>query len=468
MLFNSLPFLLFFAVFLFFYYNFHKTKQNQLLLVSGIFFYSFWDWRMTFLLLVMILFNFKLGKYIFENTNSITKRKYFIFGIVTNLFVLGFFKYAMFLLGSGNDLAIFLGFDYKLPIPEIILPIGISFYTFHNISYLFDIYRQVIKPTESLLEFAVYDLFFPLLLAGPIERPSSLLPQISNPRRIESVEWNHGFLLFLWGIFKKVFIADNLSPFVDKMLSNPSLMEPGIVSWVALCFAFQVYADFSGYTDAARGMAKMLGFRLMLNFNLPFFATSVAEFWKRWHISLSSWLRDYLYIPLGGNRIGLLRQNINIVIVWTLGGLWHGATYGYLIWGIYCGLNIVFYNVLMQNRWFKFDKISNLLSVVGWFVTFWSFAYGLLLFRVPDWNGLIYLLEVNFGFYFNLVLFLKILFFISPILIVDGIQFLRKESEPLVWFQAHPILLYSTIMIGIILFLFFGIFEKMEFFYFQF
>lgn len=473
MLFNSLPFLVFLTVVLFLYYSLNHKNQNVLLLIAGLVFYSLVDWRMSLLLLVMIYFNFKLGLALVRTDSRLSPKLIFRSGIVLNLIVLGFFKYAMFFMESSNDIFYLLNIDYKLSIPIILLPIGISFYTFHNISYLFDIYRNQIQPTRSLLTFGVYDLFFPLLLAGPIERPHSLIPQIENKRKVESKDWEHGFWLFFWGVFKKVYIADNLSPFVDSALSKGTGLEAGMISWIAVCFAFQVYADFSGYTDAARGMAKMMGFRLMLNFNLPFFSTSVAEFWKRWHISLSSWLRDYLYIPLGGNKIGLLRQNTNIIIVWTLGGLWHGATYGYLVWGIYCGVCIVVYNLL--NKFFRLTQIqSNLLSFIGWVLSFWSFALGLLLFRVDGYSDLLRMIDLSFGIYWNWIWFGKLVLFLFPVIVVDSIQYLRSENESFLWVQdgwatRYRHLTYPIVLsFGFILFVGFGVFEQKEFFYFQF
>jgi alginate O-acetyltransferase complex protein AlgI len=478
MLFNSLAFFFFFAIILFFYFRFNTNNQNFLLFIAGFIFYSFWNLQMGFLLLVVILINFKLGKMIYQNLNHKKGLTLFKIGVWCNLLALGYFKYTIFLIFSSNDAFNMFGIDFQIPIPIILLPVGISFYTFHNISYLFDIKNRLIKPCDSFLHFAIYDLFFPLLLAGPIERPKSLIPQIQNQRKFSEIEFQQGLILLLWGVFKKVFVADNLSSFVNSGLSKGTELEPGMVPWIAFCFAFQVYADFSGYSDAARGMAKMMGFQLMLNFNLPFFANNVSEFWKRWHISLSSWLRDYVYIQLGGNRISFARQNWNIIIVWTLGGLWHGATYGYFIWGIYCGLCIVIYNVFsryIQNK--QFFENSNFLSgrmYLGWFLTFWSFAMGLLLFRVEDYLDLQRMIQLSFGLYWNSVWFSKILFFIFPILLVDSIQFILKENESFLWIHSRslkiwkPVLLPIVLIIGLGLFIGFGIFDQKEFFYFQF
>lgn len=470
MLFNSISFLLFYCVVLFLYFRLNTKNQNILLLIAGFSFYSFWNLGMGFLLLIVIFLNFKLGKLIYSNLGSKKANFYFKLGIIGNLLLLGYFKYTIFFLNSSNDIFHFIGIDYSVAIPKILLPVGISFYTFHNISYIYDIKRKVIEPCNSLLEFSVYDLFFPLLLAGPIERPKSLLPQIKNARVVNKDEFNHGILLFLWGIFKKVVIADNLSSFVEY--SFQSTLEPGMINWVAFCFAFQVYADFSGYSDAARGMAKMMGFNLMLNFNLPFVATSVSEFWKRWHISLSSWLRDYVYVPLGGNKLGFFRQNINILIVWTLGGLWHGATYGYFIWGLYCGFCIVVFNIInfsiLKSKLFPSSIDKYFIKPIGLSLTFWSFSFGLLLFSVRDFNHLLSLASGILGLYFNNNLFIKLIILLIPLFIIEGEQFWNKKDESFLWYKKHPLLLGLTMIIGLFLFSSIGIFEKMEFFYFQF
>jgi len=470
LLFNSLTFIVFYSIVLIIYFRLNTKQQNILLLLAGFFFYSFWNLSMGFLLLFVIFLNYKLGRLIYLNNDTKIGSNFFKLGLVGNLLLLAYFKYTIFFLTSSNDIFYYLNIDFSIPLPKILLPVGISFYTFHNISYITDIKRKLIEPSKSLLEFSVYDLFFPLLLAGPIERPKSLLPQISNKRIINKDDFNHGILLFLWGLFKKVVIADNLSGFVDYAFR--SNLEPGMISWVAFCFAFQVYADFSGYSDAARGMAKMMGFKLMLNFNLPFIASSVSEFWKRWHISLSSWLRDYVYIPLGGNKLGFIRQNLNILTVWTLGGLWHGATYGYFIWGLYCGLCIVLYNILNRFLLSNLNSYSYLfiisLKYLGVFFTFWSFAFGLLLFSVKDFDHLLNLASGSLGLYYNSNLFLKILILLLPLIIIEAEQFWNKKEEAFLWYKDHPILLGLTMIIGMFFFSFIGIYEKMEFFYFQF
>jgi D-alanyl-lipoteichoic acid acyltransferase DltB (MBOAT superfamily) len=486
MLFNSLSFALFFIIFLFFYYYGKKKFQNKLLLIAGIFFYSFWNWKMSFLLLFTIYFNFKIGlllasesiedslnqkqliKKFFQENYS--KKSILVFAIIINLLILFFFKYTVFSLKAWNDLSnyLFIG-NGKVDVPNILLPIGISFYTFHNISYIYDVYVKKIRPTNSLLTYAVYDLFFPLLLAGPIERAEKLIPQIESDREIKTENIFSGIFLIFYGLLKKVFIADNLSIFVDKALDVETSIPIGLVFWIAPVFAFQVYADFSGYTDAARGMAKLMGFQLSLNFNHPLISTNPAEFWKRWHISLSTWLRDYVYIPLGGNKLGYVRQNINLLIVWILGGLWHGATYGYLIWGFYCGLQVVAYHWIKEKILNKFSlDQSFVFKIFSIILTFYLFSFGLLLFRVNNQEHLNRLL-VNFtGIYWNIEILLKILFFISPILIVEFYQLKQNDLELRRIQNIKNPILYGLMVVFFLQFTLFSVFEKKEFFYFQF
>jgi alginate O-acetyltransferase complex protein AlgI len=507
MLFNSINFLVFFSVFYLIYTRVNLKIQNWLLLFGGIVFYSFWNYKMTFLLLFCIYFNFVAGIQLVKNQDAIKRKRILLFTIALNLGILFIFKYTVFVIQSFNDISRLANGSLKLSVIDIILPIGISFYTFHNISYIYDVYKEKIKPTHNLLTYAVYDLFFPLLLSGPIERAEKLIPQIEKERTITKEKFQSGLILVIWGIFKKVFVSDNLAPFVNMALYPDESIPKGLVYFVAAAFAFQVYADFSGYTDAARGMARMIGFELSLNFNLPLFkATNPSEFWKRWHISLSTWLRDYVYIPLGGNRNGIFYQNMNLMIVWILGGLWHGATYGYLIWGIYCGLQVVIYNVYAENKnkFFsvsppkfligglkkirfpirdfgndKLDSLSNLslysnpftqslTTAISIFITFMLFGLGLLLFRVENPTHLMRLMDNMGGIYLNWVLIGKFIFYISPIIILDSLQVWHKDLEYFSSSKIHPALAYGIMTVFAIQFCLFSVFESKEFFYFQF
>ncbi len=474
---------------------------------------------MTFLLLFCIYFNFIAGIQLVETKPFVRRKRILLITIALNLGILFIFKYTVFVIQSFNDISRLANGALKLSVIDIILPIGISFYTFHNISYIYDVYKEKILPTRNLLTYAVYDLFFPLLLSGPIERAERLIPQIEKERTITKEKFQSGLILVIWGIFKKVFVSDNLAPFVNMALDPKESIPPGLVYFVAAAFAFQVYADFSGYTDAARGMARMIGFELSLNFNLPLFkATNPSEFWKRWHISLSTWLRDYVYIPLGGNRNGIFYQNMNLMIVWILGGLWHGATYGYLIWGIYCGLQVVIYNVYAEAKNKYFGKavynevdIKNVISsistpldinfsreilikkrlslfvvldkleltfinyslkgfikIISIFITFMLFGLGLLLFRVENPTHLMRLIDNMSEIYLNWVLIGKFLFYISPVLILDSLQVGHKDLEYFSSSKIHPFLAYGILTLFAIQFCLFSVFESKEFFYFQF
>ncbi len=457
---------------------------------------------MTFLLLFCIYFNYIAGILLVKTQDFVRRKRILLVTIILNLGILFIFKYTVFVIQSFNDLSRLAGGSLKLTVIDIILPIGISFYTFHNISYIYDVYKEKIQPTRSLLTYAVYDLFFPLLLSGPIERAEKLIPQIEKERTLTKEKFQSGLILIIWGIFKKVFVSDNLAPFVNMALDPKESIPPGLVYFVAAAFAFQVYADFSGYTDAARGMARMIGFELSLNFNLPLFkSTNPSEFWKRWHISLSTWLRDYVYIPLGGNRNGIFYQNMNLMIVWILGGLWHGATYGYLIWGIYCGLQVVIYNLYaeMKGKYFSVrsstsntgqenrnirlvsgsirasevepphnKRINFMTTLPSIFTTFMLFGLGLLLFRVENPTHLMRLMDNLGGIYLNWVLIVKFLFYVSPILVLDSLQVWKNDLEYFSSSKIHPVFAYGILILFAIQFCLFSVFESKEFFYFQF
>lgn len=474
MLFHSLGFLVFFGV-VFCTYVYLGTKgQNVLLMVAGLVFYGSWGWEPTCILVFSVLGNFFGGLWLARSQESSKNR---IAGILIalNLCLLGIFKYSSFGVQIWNDLiGIFDG--NKIEIPKLLLPLGISFYTFHNISYIAEIRTGRISATDDIVQFSVYDLFFPLLLIGPIERPNSLLPQIANRRDPDFENVWGGFWLFAWGIFKKTFVGDNLVFFVEKVLQPGVQWPDGIVWWLAFTMSLQLYADFSGYTDAARGLARMLGFQLTNNFNFPYLASNPVEFWKRWHISLSSWLRDYIYIPLGGNRHGFLRQILNIIFVWLLGGLWHGAAYGYLVWGLFCGLHIVVYDVgskvVSGYDWNLPGWIRNCIRAGGTVLTWGIFSFGLILFHVGSEKDLSpYFRNAISGFYWSPILAAKILFFGIPVLLMDVLQIRAGGSDAFFSRWARPeyfVKISGLAFCYALLFMAGGVFEKKVFFYFQF
>lgn len=344
MLFNSQVFLIFFVVVYGAYRLLPHRWQNLLLLVSSYFFYGWWDWRFLSLIFISTLVDYAAGDIIYRAEGNQRKRKIaVVVSMTTNLTILGFFKYFNFF---ADNLSVLLqqfglpGFTRHL---NIILPVGISFYTFQAMSYALDIYRGKLKPARSFLNFATFVAYFPQLVAGPIERASNLLPQIENPRTITRDDVKSGAWLIFWGLFKKCVIADNLAVLVDGVFGAST--ASGAESLIALyAFAFQIFCDFSAYSDIARGLARWMGVELMLNFNIPYVALNPRDFWSRWHISLSTWLRDYLYIPLGGNRKGKRRTYFNLALTMLLGGLWHGAAWTFVVWGAFHGLLLVLYH----------------------------------------------------------------------------------------------------------------------------
>ena len=344
MVFNSLVFLVFFAVVYGLYRVLPHRGQNVLILVSSYFFYGWWDWRFLSLIFISTTIDYVAGRVIGNAGSQPRRRKTALaVSMTSNLVILGFFKYFNFFADNLAVLLTHLGLESSIRHLHIILPVGISFYTFQAMSYTLDVYRGHLKPARSLLDFATFVAFFPQLVAGPIERASNLLPQIQNPRKVTWAGIESGTWLIFWGLFKKCVIADNLASLVEGGFGPTA--STGAVSLLPLyAFAFQIYCDFSGYSDIARGLARWMGVELMINFNNPYFALNPKDFWARWHISLSSWLRDYLYIPLGGNRKGRRRTYINLALTMLLGGLWHGAAWTFVAWGAFHGLLLVIYH----------------------------------------------------------------------------------------------------------------------------
>jgi len=347
MLFNSPEFLIFFVVVFSIYCTLAFRAQNVFLLAASLFFYAWWDWRFVFLLTATTSIDYIAGARIHAATSDSVRKRWLIASLACNLLVLGFFKYFNFFLGSFVELLNRLNLHVPAWQVEIILPLGISFYTFQSMAYAIDIYRRKLAPAQSFLNYFLFVCFFPHLIAGPINRPDSLLAQVEHPRRMSWQQWSEGALLILFGLFKKICVADVVAPFVDRAFSDPAQFNWQSLILGAYLFAVQIYADFSGYSDIARGLAKIFGFELVVNFNQPYFSRNPAEFWQRWHISLSRWLRDYLYIPLGGNRKGELRTYMNLLAVMLLGGLWHGANWTFVVWGAFHGA------WLAAHRWWR-------------------------------------------------------------------------------------------------------------------
>lgn len=350
MLFNSLSFAIFLPVVFALYWMLrqHLKSQNILLLISSYVFYGWWDARFLSLIVASTVVDFFLGKYLVK-AKSMASRKWLLSAsMLFNLGLLGVFKYYNFFIENFAHLAHSLGFHTDPTLLSIALPVGISFYTFQTMSYTIDIYRKQLEPTHDFIAFAAFVGYFPQLVAGPIERASNLLPQITKPRSFNYQKAVDGLRQALWGFFKKVVIADAVAPFVDQAFTDPNLYSSSALIAGAFLFSIQIYCDFSGYSDIAIGISKLFGIDLMQNFRTPYFSRDIAEFWRRWHISLSTWFRDYLYIPLGGSRGSTLLKVRNTFAIFIVSGFWHGANWTFIIWGLINAL--LFLPLLLAKR----------------------------------------------------------------------------------------------------------------------
>ncbi|GAB4419862.1 MAG: MBOAT family protein [Bacteroidia bacterium] len=341
MLFNSFEFALFLPiVFALYWFAFPRNlkAQNLLIVVASYVFYGWWDWRFLGLIFISSLADFIIGPRLYDATAPRERKLYLTLSLVINLGILGFFKYYNFFVDSFVTAFDSVGIALSARTLNIILPVGISFYTFQTLSYTIDIYRKELAPDRDPIRFFAFVSFFPQLVAGPIERASNLLPQFQVPRTFDYALAKDGMRQIFWGLFKKVVIADTCATLVDVMFDNHETMGAGALWLGAFLFAFQIYGDFSGYSDIAIGTARLLGFELMQNFATPYFSRDIGEFWRRWHISLSTWFRDYVYIPLGGSRVNKYQQFWNIIVTFTVSGFWHGANWTYIMWGFLNGL----------------------------------------------------------------------------------------------------------------------------------
>lgn len=391
--------------------------------------------------------------------------------LVSNLGMLGFFKYFDFFADSAVHVLNTLGLGADPIALEILLPVGISFYTFQTLSYTIDVYRRQLEPTDNLLNFSLFVAFFPQLVAGPIERAATLLPQVESPRTLRADQIHAGLHLITWGYFKKLVIADNVAQVANEVYNHYTQYDGVTLVLGTLAFAFQIYCDFSAYSDIARGTSKLMGFELMLNFRLPYFATSPSDFWRRWHISLSTWLRDYLYIPLGGNRGGKLATMRNLMLTMLLGGLWHGAAWTFVLWGFYHGLVLVLYRAFDNPRldddpgkgargWtvlLSRMALMFVLTLVGW-VFFRAQSIEQAAYILTRWAGP--------GGPEAATMAYELAFFITPLLLVQVVQ---QRTRDLLIMAKLPlplsILFHAWLFVWICVF---GVRESVEFIYFQF
>ena len=476
MLFNSLEFLVFFLVVLGLYAVLKHPGQNRLLLVASYVFYGAWDYRFLVLLIGTTVVDYWVALALQNQTDEEKRRKILLLSIVANLGVLGVFKYFNFFADSLVQLAATFGLTVSPVTLQIVLPVGISFYTFQSMSYTIDVYRRHLEPCRRLEDFALYVAFFPQLVAGPIERATTLIPQITAPRVMTSAKIGSGLSLIALGFFKKVVMADNLAPTVNAIFAKTGGYTAEEVIVAAVLFAFQIYGDFSGYTDIARGTARILGFELMPNFREPYFARNPSDFWSRWHISLSTWLRDYLYVSLGGNRAGRLKTYRNLTLTMVLGGLWHGAAWNFVWWGLYHGALLVGYRLYEERAGRHVGAGKEPASgtpfrmVVEMAVMFMFTLYGWLLFRATSGAQIaeMTLALGNPGSMDFLVKQLaRLLFFAWPVILLDFLQYRSRGTDPVI--TRAPMAVQAVAYSGIVcLFLILGSYEGASFIYFQF
>ncbi|MET0286699.1 MAG: MBOAT family protein [Polyangiales bacterium] len=428
MLFNSSEFVLFFALVLLLYTRLAHRGQNRLLLLASCIFYGWWDVRFLSLVAFSGGVDYMVALRLDREEDAARRKLLLRISLVSNLTLLGFFKYFNFFTDSTVELLQVLGFRADAPTLQIVLPVGISFYTFQSLSYTLDVYWRKLQPCKDPLDFATFVMFFPQLVAGPIERATHMLPQVQRPRRITADMVREGGWLILLGFYKKTVLADNMSTQTSRIFSDPASAHGLEVLIAVYAFAFQIYGDFSGYSDIARGVAKLLGFDLMHNFRMPYFATNPAEFWRRWHISLSTWLRDYLYVPLGGNRGGNTYRNLMTTMV--LGGLWHGASWNFVAWGAYQGGLLCAHRAWTGGKtiaeegltWRRLGKAALFFQLV---------CFGWLLFAVRKLGDVAILAhQLVSPFQFNGKLMLaNLIVFATPLMVLDAVQLQAGSTD---------------------------------------
>ena len=381
MLFNSIEFAIFFPIIFILYFLFFNNNiryRNLFIICISYFFYAMWDWRFLSLIIISSIADYLIGFKIYDSKDEKTRRGFLLLSVIINIGILGFFKYFNFFTDSLLSLFELFGWTYSYRRLNIILPVGISFYTFQTLSYTLDIYRKRLTPTKDITSFFAFVSFFPQLVAGPIERAKDLLPQFHKISKVSYISIRSGLILITIGLFKKIVIADRLAIYVDSCYANIDQAN-GIPMLIAIIFfAFQLYLDFSAYSDIAIGIARTLGFNLSTNFKRPYLSISFSDFWKRWHISLSSWFKDYVYISLGGNKVNKTKMFRNIFIVFLLSGLWHGASWNFVIWGALNGLFLILFDTHINQR-IKFKLLKHIFIFTSW-------ALSLVFFRAQTFN----------------------------------------------------------------------------------
>lgn len=452
------------------------NHQNLLILIASYVFYGWWSWKFLALLGASTLMNYLYVFLVFSENK--TKSKIFLWtAVISNLGILGLFKYYNFFISQFQKGGNMIGLNFDPILLEIGLPVGISFYTFHGLSYIFDVYRGLRKPVNNVIEYAVFVCFFPLLVSGPIERSNHLLPQIQIKRTFNYTQAVEGCRLILWGLFKKIIIADGIAYYVDDIFNNYANHNSLTLILGAIGFSIQIYGDFSGYTDIAIGTAKLLGFELLSNFKFPYFSRDVAEFWRRWHISLTSWFRDYLYIPLGGSKMGKLISIRNVFIIFLVSGFWHGAGWNFIIWGAInaCGfLPLLIFDI---NRTYvkeivavnkKLPTIKEFFQILS---TFGFISFSRIFFRNRSVNDALNYIKgifTNYKFPGEVLLYTNMFVYMIPLIIIDW--YFRRDERTLRMIASPYIRygIYISFSILIISIMIIRSGDKNNFIYFQF
>lgn len=480
LIFNSIQFVIFFILVLGIYFSIPHKYRWFLLLIASIYFY------MSFVPIYILILGFTIcvdyaAGILIEKNSGRRRKAFLVVSLLSNIGVLGVFKYYNFLVENFSFLMRPLGIETGIPYLSILLPIGLSFHTFQAMSYTIEVYRGNQRAERHFGIFSLYVLFFPQLVAGPIERPQNLLHQFRQPHSFQAERAWSGLRLMLWGFFKKVVIADRIAVLVDTVYASPSSYQGAPLILATLFFAIQIYCDFSGYTDIAIGSARIMGIKLMENFRRPYYAKSIAEFWKRWHISLSSWFRDYVYIPLGGNRVAVPRWYLNLFIVFLVSGLWHGASWTFVIWGALHGFYLVAGLITAPYRQKIKEKIG--LTKIGWLnssiqlvTTIMLASFAWIFFRAANVSDAFYIvthlfsgLGVGFtGAPLGMSLW-EIVIALGAIVLMEIVQFAQEREGKKEVISRWPRWVRAALYIGLILvILLFGVFERRQFIYFQF
>ena len=483
MLFNSVDFAIFLPiVFLLYWLVFKKylKAQNLLVLGASYFFYGLWDWRFLFLIIGSTVVDYLVGIAIHDQSDQKKRKLWLWVSVIFNISLLGFFKYYNFFADSFLDMFELLGYTIKSSWTlNIILPVGISFYTFQTMSYSLDIYYKRIEPTKDFLSFATFVAFFPQLVAGPIERASNLLGQIANKRTFKYNQIVEGLKLILWGLFKKMVIADGLAPIVDDIFANYEIHSASTLIMGVTFFSFQVYGDFSGYSDIAIGTAKLFGIELMSNFKFPNFSRNVAEYWQRWHISLSTWFRHYVYIPLGGSRVSKLLSIRNICVIFLVSGFWHGANWTFIFWGAFHALAFIPVFLMGRNAIYKNSVVAqhttlpNITELGQLILTFSIVTFSRIFFRsesLTDSFGFIGRIFSNFEYaeYSHPLGYRMVDYFILIGLFVVYEYVIRRDERNPFKFKSRIVRFFTYALVIFAILLFYDTGFDRSFIYFQF